>query len=227
VDEGEIDRVLARCEEQLSSGRRPDLRAEGFWRAVAAIKRRSDLVSRYADRASDIDRATFRGRVAVRMSAVGGVALLVLGSLFGLVVLWLAAAFQHPTRELLVLVGMGAVLVCTHDLAHFVVGSLSGIRFSDWYLDLPRVPYPGLKIDYASYLRVSPAARAWMHASGAIVSKIVPFLVLLYAISIDCDAWAVLALAAVVIVSIATDLLYSVKASDWKRYRREMRLARR
>ena len=227
MDEAEIDRVLARCERDLGSGRRPDLRAEGFWRAVSAIKGRADFVARYAERAADIDREVFTRRVRVRLSAAGGVALLVLGSLFGIVVLWVAAAFQHPTRELLVLVGMGAILVCTHDLAHFVVGSLSGIRFSHWYVDLPRVPYPGLKIDYASYLRAAPASRAWMHASGAIVSKIVPFVVLLYAVSIDCDAWAVLVLAAVGVVSIITDVLFSVRASDWKRYRREMRLARR
>ncbi|TMC32017.1 MAG: hypothetical protein E6J24_14855 [Chloroflexi bacterium] len=227
MDDGEIDRILSRCEHQLGSGRVPDLRAEGFWRAVAAIKRRADLVGRYADRAADIDLAAFRARVAIRMSAAGGIALLVLGTLFGLVVLWLAAAFQHPTRELLVLIGMGAMLVCTHDLAHFVVGSISGIRFTDWFIDLPRVPYPGLKIDYGSYLRVPPATRAWMHASGAIVSKVVPFLVLLYAVSIACDAWAVIVLAAIGIVSIVTDVLFSVKASDWKRYAREMRLARR
>jgi hypothetical protein len=226
VDDGEIDRVLTRCEDLLGSGRRPDLRAEGFWRAIAAMKRRPELLGRYVGRAADIDRAAFRARVALRLSPVGGVALLALGSIFGVVVLWLAAAFQHPTRELLVLFGMGALLVCTHDLAHFIVGSVSGIRFSDWYVDLPRVPYPGLKIDYASYLRAPAAARAWMHASGAIVSKVVPFLVLLYAVSIDCDVWAILALAAVGIVGIVTDVLFSVRASDWKRYRREMRLAR-
>ena len=227
MDEAEIDRVLSRCERDLGSGRRPDLRAEGFWRAVGTMKRRPDLVARYAERAADIDREVFRRRVLVRMPAAAGIALLVLGALFGLVLLWLAAAFQHPARELLVLVGMGAILVSTHDLAHFIVGALSGIRFSDWYVDLPRIPYPGLKIDYASYLRAAPASRAWMHASGAIVSKIVPFLVLLYAISIGCDAWAVLVLAAVGVVTIITDVLFSVRASDWKRFRREMRLARR
>jgi hypothetical protein len=46
VDEVAIDRTLAACEQQLQAGRTPDLRALGFWRAVAAVKRRRDLVDR-------------------------------------------------------------------------------------------------------------------------------------------------------------------------------------
>ena len=38
---------------------------------------------------------------------------------------------------------------------------------------------PGLKTDYATYLRTPPAARAVMHAAGAVASKLAPLLVLL------------------------------------------------
>jgi len=227
VQENEIERVLARCESELNAGRTPDLRAARFWRAIAALKRRPDLLARFGERAAEIDLAAFRRRVPLRLPAAAGIALNALGTLFGIVLLWLAAAFQQPTREIFTLVGMGAVLVATHDLAHFVTGALSGIRFTDWYLDVPRVPYPGLKIEYLSYLQAAPARRAWMHASGAIVSKLVPVLALVYALSIGCELWAVLVLAAVVIVSIVTDVLFSVRASDWKRFSREMKLARR
>ena len=227
MDDGDIDRVLERCERDLGAGRVPDLRAEGFWRAVGAIKRRPERVARYGERVAAIDLATFRRHVALKLPAAGGIALLVLGTLFGIVVLWLAAAFQHGTREILVLLGLGAVLVSTHDLAHFLVGTASGIRFTDWFVDLPRKPQPGLKIDYASYLRAPARRRAWMHASGAIVSKLVPFVVLAYALSIDCHPLAIVIVAAVGVGSIVTDILISTKTSDWKRYKREMRLARR
>jgi hypothetical protein len=83
-----------------------------------------------------------------------------------------------------------------------------------------------LKLDYATYLRASAAHRAWMHAAGAIVSKIVPFAVVPYAIAVGADAWAVALLLAVGVVSIVTDVFWSVKASDWKKFRRERRLAR-
>ena len=65
-----------------------------------------------------------------------------------------------------------------------------------------------------------------MHAAGAIASKLTPFLVMPYAVAIGTDTWAVLALLAFGIVQILTDALYSVRASDWKKFRREMRLAR-
>jgi hypothetical protein len=226
VDARGIEQTLDEAERLLRSGAVIDLRTLGFWRAVAAAKREPKYRERYADRIAAIDREAFRRRVPLRCRAGVGIALLALGTLFGLVVLWLAAAFQPATRELLVLIGMGALLVCTHGLAHVVVGSLSGIRFTDWFIDLPRRPQPGMKADYATYLRASPRARAWMHASGAIASKIVPFAVIPYALSIGCETWAIGILAAVGIAGIATDVLFSVRASDWKKFRREMRFAR-
>lgn len=225
MDERDIESSLANCENELTAGRAPDVKTHGFWRSVAAVKRRPDLVARYSDRIARIDRAVFLDRVKLRFPAMLGVALLAAGSVVGLVILWLAAGFDHPLRELAVLVGMGALLVCTHNLAHFVVGTIAGIHFTDWFIDLPKRPQPGLKIDYASYLRAPARSRAWMHAAGAIVTKIVPFASLLYAIAIGCDAWAIVVLLVLGIVQIVTDLAWSVKASDWKKFRREMKLA--
>ena len=218
--------MLRRCEDEIASARRPDLRVIGFWKAVAAVKRRPDLVALYADRVARIDRAVFIHRVKLRFPAMLGVALLGAGSLIGLVILRVAAGFDHPLRELAVLVGMGALLVCTHNLAHFVVGTIAGIRFTDWFIDLPKRPQPGLKIDYASYLRAPARSRAWMHAAGAIVTKLVPFVVIPYAAAIGCDAWAIALLLVLGVVQVVTDVVWSVKASDWKKFRREMRLAR-
>ena len=226
MDSQEIDEVLRACEGLIAGDRALDLRETGFWRAVASVKRKPELVTKYADRIGAIDRAAFLQRVRLRFPAGLGIVLLLLGALFGLALLWLAATFTHPTREILVLVGFGAVLLTTHNLAHFAYGSLVGIRFTDWFVDLPKRPQPGLKIDYATYLRTPARARAWMHAAGAIVTKLVPFAVALYGLSIATDAWAVALLAVVGLLQIASDALYSVKASDWKKFNREMKLAK-
>ena len=226
MDERDIESSLANCESELAAGRAPNVKTHGFWRSVAAIKKRPELVARYADRVARIDRAVFVDRVKLRFPAMLGVALLSLGCVVGLLILWFAPGLDHPLRELAVLVGMGALLVCTHNLAHFVVGTIAGIRFTDWFMDLPKRPQPGLKIDYASYLRAPARSRAWMHAAGAIVTKVVPFAVLLYALAVGCDLWAIVVLLALGIVQIVTDLAWSVKASDWKKFRREMKLAR-
>ena len=110
---------------------------------------------------------------------------------------------------------------------HLVVyGSLLGMRFTDWFADVPRRPQPGFKLDYATYLRTPAASRAWMHASGAIVTKLVPFAVIPYALSIACAGWAIALLAVIGVAQVATDALWSVRASDWKKFRRERRLAR-
>ncbi|HYR92827.1 MAG TPA: hypothetical protein VEP48_01380 [Methylomirabilota bacterium] len=225
MDEREIEAALAAAERELAADRSPDLAAMGFWRAVTAVKKRRDLVDNYAERIARIDRAVFRRRVSLLLPASVGVVLLSLAAAVGLVVLVVAPSLDHPLRDLAVLVGMGALLVATHDLAHLVTGALWGMHFTDWFIK-PPMPQPGLKLDYASYLRATPRQRAWMHASGAIVSKIVPFAVVPYALAIGCDTWCVASLLAVGAASIVTDVLFSVRASDWKKFRREMKLAR-
>ncbi len=226
MDERAIDTTLQAVERALEGGRTADLRALGFWRAVAAVKRRRDLIDRFADRIAHLDHEAFARSVRLRTDAAVGVVLLFLGLAVGLLLLGVAASFGHPVREIVVLVGMGALDVATHGLAHFLVGTAVGIRYTDWFVDLPTKPQPGLKIDYASYLRASPTGRAWMHASGAIVTKLVPFAVIPYALAIGCDTWAIIVLAAVGVVQLASDALLSVKTSDWKKFRREMRVAR-
>ena len=46
------------------------------------------------------------------------------------------------------------------------------------YFLRPMPPFPRIKIDYRSYLLASPEGRAWMHASGAIASKLGPLVAL-------------------------------------------------
>ncbi len=224
MDESQVEHTLAACEQTLAEAGTPDLRALGFWRAVAAVKRRRDLIERYASRVAAIDREAFRRRVRLAFPVTFGVIALDAALFGGLLLLAIAIGVPHPWRELLVLAATGALDVATHGLAHLAVGTFAGIGFTNWFVDLPRPP--GFKIDYASYLRAPPLQRAWMHAAGAIATKLTPFLVIPYAVAIDTDAWAVLAVLALAIIQIVTDLLYSVRASDWKKFRREMRLAR-
>jgi len=227
VDESAVERTLVACEQALAAPGTPDLRALGFWRAVAAVKRRRDLVDRYAKRVATIDRQAFRRRVRLTFPVTLGIVALDVALFGGLLLLAIAIGAPHPWREILVLAGAGALDLATHGLAHLTVGTFAGIGFTDWFVDLPKRPQPGFKIDYASYLRASPRQRAWMHAAGAIATKLTPFLVIPFAVAIGTETWAVLVLLALGVVQILTDVLYSVRASDWKKFRREMESARR
>jgi hypothetical protein len=100
------------------------------------------------------------------------------------------------------------------------------MRFSSWFVGSVAKPQPGIKIDYASYLLVPPRSRAWMHAAGAIFGKVLPVALLPAAIVAGLPAWVVWVLAIFAVAQVATDVLWSTKSSDWKRFRREMRYAR-
>jgi hypothetical protein len=83
-----------------------------------------------------------------------------------------------------------------------------------------------VKIEYASYLRATPRSRAWMHAAGALVTKVVPVAVLPAALAAGVPPWTVFFLVGLAVGQVLTDVVFSVRSSDWKRFRRELRYAR-
>lgn len=236
MDTQEIDRTLSETERALDGGGKTDLKRLGFWRAVGAVKRDRALVDRYADRIGAIDRRSFERRVPLRLPAAFGVVLDLGGVAVGIALIYVSSHWfgvslpqplgSSPWRELIFLAGFGAVLGMSHTLAHWIVGRLMGINFTHFFIVPPLRPQPGFKIDYASYLRTPAYQRAWMHASGAIVTKVVPFAVYPFAIGDGLQPWAVWTILAIGVIQIFTDLFLSVRASDWKKFRREMRAAR-
>jgi hypothetical protein len=225
MDAADIDRTLTACETALGRPGRVDLTALGFWKAVSAAKRDRGLVERYGERIARIDRDAFLRRAPIHMPAVIGFAIEVIGTMFVLGIVLAAPRFPVPWREIVLVAGGGALIGLTHGLAHVLVGSAMGIRFTDFYSLPPLKPQPGFKTDYATYLRTPARSRAWMHASGAIVSKIVPFAVAAIAASAGAAAWAVWVLLAIGVVQLITDVTLSTRASDWKKFKREMRFA--
>jgi hypothetical protein len=223
---GEIGLELDRIEARVEAGER-DLKGLGFWKVVAAVKRDRGLVLKYADQIGRIDTAAFRNAVLLRVPVWLGNAVLVGGGLVGLAALIVASVLDDPTIVGILVVGTGLVwTVSFHSPVHWLVGWLAGIRFMDYFLATGFPPWPGLKTDYATYLRAEPSMRAWMHASGALGTKLAPFLALAFSPWDLVPMWAVITLVAVGIVSIGTDLVFSVKSSDWKRYLRERRVSR-
>jgi len=199
----------------------------GFWQLLRRVKVEPMLAEHWADQAGRIDRKAFEARVRFRFPVWFGNLVLLIGVLFGAAAIVYGMRCDNPTvAGLSFVVAGGAWSVCVHDLAHWAVGRLAGISFLAYYIGGSFPPWPGLKIDYASYLRTSPGARAWMHASGALATKIAPFVALGFCLAADGPTWAAWVLAGIGAFQIATDILFSRKSSDWKRVARERALAR-
>lgn len=249
----DIEAALERAEHAVANQR--SLNRTGFWRAVGAVKRDRTLVDRYADRIATIDRRAFERGVKLRVPGWAGIVGLTGTSAFGLVAVLVAYRactscppngsavdlqatgwYRSPGLDLYgipgfvpvaFLIGFTALLIGTHCLAHWVVGRLAGIRFTHVFLGGPPPPRPGLKTDYATYLRALPRARAVMHASGAVLTKIVPFALLPISLSLyDGWPWLTWILLFVGVVQLVTDVFLSTRLSDWKKVKRELRIAR-
>lgn len=216
---------LDRIEAAVAAGD-TDLRALGLWPLVARIKAGPSSMEAYADQVGRIDTAAFRARVRPRFPVWAGNLALLAVIVGGGVALGVAARTDGLLSGLALLAAAGAWAVGVHSPAHWLVGLAVGIRCTDYFFGGPPPPRPGIKTDYATYLRTPARARAWFHASGAIATKIAPFLVLAIAPLVGAPGWAVLAVLALGIGQIVTDMLFSVKTSDWKRFRREMAIAR-
>jgi len=219
--------AFARIEAAVEGGD-TDLRELGFWRLLAKVKADRALSEHWADAAGRIDRRAFEARIRLRVPVWVGNTLLVIGTIVGGVAVGLALG--STTSEVvagIALVAAGGIWSVTwHDLAHWIVGRIVGIRFTCYYLAGPFPPRPGLKTDYATYLRTPPIARAWMHASGALATKLAPFVALAFWPLTNAPWWSAAALLALGIVQIVTDVTFSVRSSDWKKVRRERAVAR-
>jgi hypothetical protein len=156
------------------------------------------------------------------MPVAVGTTFALLATAGGLWLIGLSYGASPLTQAILLLVGTGIMMVSTHGLAHLAVGRWQGMRFSHWFVGTIGRPQPGVKVDYASYLRVPPVRRAWMHAAGAMTTKFIPLIGLGAGWAMGAAAWAMVLLAVVTVGQIFTDLIWSTKNSDWMKFRREM-----
>jgi len=226
VREQDLSKDFARIERAVDEGK-TDLSALGFWRLVKRVKLSPEAVEAYGGRIGRIDAMAFRAGVPRRFPVWLGNALLTGGVLVGIAAVGFALQVSSRFMAGVALVVAGGVwAVSFHCLAHWLVGRLVGIRFTDYFIGGPPPPRPGLKTDYASYLRVAPRRRAWMHASGAIATKAAPFIPLFFWAAADAPVWSALVLLGLGALQIVTDLLFSVKTSDWKKVKRERAVAR-
>jgi len=220
-----IERALAKAEAAVAN--QEGLHGTGFWKAVAGARRDRRLAAEYADRMAGIDRRAFEQGVRLRVPAALGTAILAAGTGAGVVAIVVCDDIDSPLwKSTVFLAGFGALELSTHSLAHWVVGRLMGMRFTYYFLGGPPPPRPGAKLDYATYLRVPPRKRAAMHASGAVVTKLIPFALIPVARAYDLPVSVVGLLAVVGAGQIVTDVLLSTKSSDWKKVKRELRAAR-
>ena len=223
----QVDAALARIEAQVSGGA-SDLAELGFWKLVSQVKVEPALVSEFADRLGAVDLRAFRAGVRRRAPVWLGNLVMAVQAAAGAVavVFALRTSTSEVASGLALIVAAGLWAVSLHCPTHWIVGRLGRIRFTDYFLGGPPPPRPGLKIDYASYLRADPKARAWMHAAGALATKVAPFIALAFWPASVAPWWSAAALILLGLLQITTDVLFSVHSGDWKKFRREMALAR-
>ncbi len=220
MEEQRIEQILDAAEEAAAAG--ASIEPTGFWKVVTELKRDPSLRERYGRRVAAIDRRAFESWAFLMIPMGLGTALMIVLTLGGLLLVAWAYRLEDPWSWLTFGAGTGVLLVTTHSLGHLLVGASFGMRFTHWFIGSLPFPYPGVKVDYESYLAVPPKRRAWMHASGALVTKMVPLALVGAAIAADLPVWVAWSLVAVSVITIITDVAWSTKASDWKKYHREM-----
>jgi hypothetical protein len=218
-----IEESLENAEARVAAGE--GLGGTGFWPAVSEVKASPELVERFADRIAAIDRAAHSDWALITVPLWLGTTIMIAGLLGGLALIGWAYYLDDLAAILVFGLGVLALLGTTHGLAHLAVGWGFGMRFSSWFIGKVSQPQPGVKIDYSTYLRTSPRKRAWMHASGAIATKLVPFVLVPAAIAADLPTWVTWVLLAAGVGQIITDISWSTRSSDWKKFRREMGFA--
>ncbi|MCA1838995.1 MAG: hypothetical protein ABR507_07760 [Actinomycetota bacterium] len=221
MDDQHAIQALAAAREAIQERR--TLNGTGYWPLVRAAKRQSFLAQRFGKQIAQIDKESFESAVRMRVPAAVGLVILSFGTTAGVGLLLVAGNWRSQmVRDLTFLAGFGALDVFTHSLAHWIVGRSVGIRFTHLFIGGPPPPRPGFKTDYETYLTSTPMRRAAMHASGAIVTKLIPFILIPTLDAVGTSRWMVWVLLAVGFGQILTDVLFSTKTSDWKKVKREL-----
>ncbi|HEX6222546.1 MAG TPA: hypothetical protein VF115_15750, partial [Acidimicrobiia bacterium] len=184
-----VEESLARAEAAVAAGE--SLSGTGFWSAVSTVKRHPELVERYADRIAEIDEGAFRNWVFLMIPLWLGTSIALTAFLAGVALVGWAYVIDGLGAVVSFYAGVGVLLGATHGLAHLIVGWSMGMHFTCWFVAKISQPQPGVKIDYSTYLRTAPRKRAWMHASGALATKVIPFLLIGAALAADLPHWAV------------------------------------
>lgn len=219
-----VEESLQRAETAVSAGE--GLSGTGFWAAVAMVKRQPEMVERYADRIAGIDESAFRQWAMLVVPLWPGTVLMLLATAGAIAMIGWAYSLDGLAAVVIFYLGFGTLLVTTHGLGHLLVGSMVGIRFGHWFMGPLSFPLTGgVKIDYGSYLRTPARARAWMHAAGALTTKIIPFALIGAAFAADLPVWAVWGLPIIGVAAILTDVVWSTQKSDWRKFHREMSFA--
>lgn len=218
--------AFERIEAAVDAGE-TDLRRLGYWRLLAKVKADPALAAHWAEQAGRIDRKAFERGVRFRVPVWFGNLVALIGIVAGIVAVAIAVTTASETLAGLALVFAALDWSASlHSPTHWVVGRIVGLRFVAYFVRTLVPPFPGLKVEYGSYLRASPQARAWMHASGAIASKLGPLVALAFWPASVAPGWAALVIVAYEVVIVCTDIFVSRRKSDWKRVSREMRVAR-
>jgi len=179
-------------------------------------------------------RPVFKDPLRIGMAA--GTAVSLLFTAIAYLLLFIQPPPIFAGRFILALIAWALLWFFTHDLAHLLVGTITGIRFSHYYIGLSNivrlellpkpfktlVPALGIKIDREGS-RASPAGYAAMYAAGPLASMIFPLTVPIILLLNNPSSLAGLVLLAASIANIVFTSYFSPKAGCFAKASKALR----
>ncbi len=167
-----------------------------------------------------------------------GILVLSAGVVLSIVFLALSGLTQGLFQAVLFILGMALLWYVSHSLSHYASAKVYRVNTEYFYVgrsELRKVKSPfstlfakylvtlGTKLDAKKFSVLPHSPRAVIMGSGAIVSTILSLLVLVYAFARGFGALALLLGGVFFIVNLMTEILFSTKAGDLGKMRKELR----
>lgn len=185
-----------------------------FREIVETIKREKINDDWLLEELEELSRKRFSEKVRFTLSVP-------LGNLLeGAVTIAVLAMVFFIDREWMLYITALALMTTLHPLSHYISGTLTGIRFTHYYLNGPARVEPTLRIDHFSYLKTKSSSRALMHLSGVLGTVAAPLIAAVIAVNKGAHE-AAFNLFIMFLLLIIFELLTSTKIGDLMKAKRE------
>jgi len=140
-----------------------------------------------------------------------------IGLIFSIILIYFSLIFYFPLSDIFFLLSIILFLSTTHPFSHYLIASISKIKIVGVCLGGPLKLQPTLIVDYSTYFSSEKINRIVFHLIGPLSTIITSLFLMILTFIFNFSEYLRIVTLLLFIITLITNLLFSVKFSDLKK----------